>query len=510
MRAARHRGSRVEILRTPVFAQFTSDIDGSILIHGGFVGRVRLCIGIALAVVVLPGSVLAQTADYFSKSRSMLQIISPPNGATVSGPVDIEVTTSATAAPVDIFIDRQLFRSSPPYAWSWDSTAMADGVHTIRAVAHKGAAQIASAAIQVEVNNAALFNPPVFPSAPYPPPAPGPPANGYVELLRPTGGTTLSGSILVQAEASSAVSYVNVYMDSTFVASVNPADANATVDTTMTVDGSHTIAVAAFDGGGQALASDSALVMIANGATPQAAEPPGFFSTLPPHARLRSDSECAKAVLAQPSTETIPQNAEFNATEPTAAELKAFHRQPLWNDEGSFRDFARVDGKFTGTTDQIIRWASCKWGLDENAMRAEAWSETFWIQNTPADRKTDPALCQTPGWNGWNGVECWQSYGIFQSKVFDFNIWPETRDSTAFNADFRGAYLRACMNGDIYYLGSRPPDPGYPDYSQGTVDQQFWGCMGEWASGSWYNAGAVDYVTAVIAAMKAAAWLGPG
>ncbi|HJU29223.1 MAG TPA: hypothetical protein VJ718_08630, partial [Candidatus Binataceae bacterium] len=154
----------------------------------------------------------------------------------------------------------------------------------------------------------------------------------------------------------------------------------------------------------------------------------------------------------------------------------------------------------------IIRWAACKWGLDENAMRAEAWSETFWIQDTPADRRTDPTLCQTPNWNGWDGVECWQSYGIFQSKVFDFNIWPETRDSTAFNADFRGAYLRACMNGDISYMSRRTPNAGYPDYTNANTEQMFWGCMGEWASGGWYDAGAIDYITSVKSLTISAPW----
>jgi hypothetical protein len=313
--------------------------------------------------------------------------------------------------------------------------------------------------------------------------AAGPPPNGFVELTWPTGGTTISGTVTVEARISSSAAYVNLYLDSSFVASVTPTNASATLDTTLTIDGSHSIVARAFDGTGHALASDSALVMIANGAASQAPKPTGYFSTLPPHAVLPSGSECASQVLSQPSTEGIAQNTPFNQTVPTAAELAAFHQQPLWNDEAPAADFANVDGNFTGTTDQIIRWASCKWGLDEDAMRGEAWSETFWIQDTPADRTTDPALCQTPAWNGWDGSQCWQSYGIFQTKVLDYNIWPETRDSTAFNADFRSAYVRACMNGDIAYLGSRPPDPGYPTYNSGTTDQLFWGCMGQWASG---------------------------
>ena len=142
--------------------------------------------------------------------------------------------------------------------------------------------------------------------------------------------------------------------------------------------------------------------------------------------------------------------------------MSTFHALPLWQGEALTADFARVDGDFTATTDQIIRWAACKWGLDENALRAEAWYETNWIESSRGDKRTDATQCQTPNWNGWDGTECWQSYGMFQAKVFDYNIWPEGRDSTAFNSDFRAAYLRACMNGDMPYLSrAGTPVPGY-------------------------------------------------
>jgi len=56
-------------------------------------------------------------------------------------------------------------------------------------------------------------------------------------------------------------------------------------------------------------------------------------------------------------------------------------------------------------------------------------------------------------------------------KASEWNIWPEVRDSTAFNADFRGGNLRACINGDIRGL-----DNGYP---YGDTYTGLWGCMGE-------------------------------
>jgi len=48
----------------------------------------------------------------------------------------------------------------------------------------------------------------------------------------------------------------------------------------------------------------------------------------------------------------------------------------------------RVDGQFSGTTDEIIQWAACKWGLPDNYLRAEADTESTWFQyeNYPSGR----------------------------------------------------------------------------------------------------------------------------
>jgi hypothetical protein len=325
-------------------------------------------------------------------------------------------------------------------------------------------------------------------------------------MTSPAQGATVSGTVTASATVTSSAAWVNFYLDSTFVASSQSPGASGQVDTTITVDGSHWIWARAYDASGNEIGSDSAMVMVANGGAALPGSSSGYYSVLPPHATLPSASECASEVLSRPSSEAIPQNTPYNETVPASGELASFYQQPLWNSEAPASDFSNVDGNFTGTTDQIIRWASCKWGLDENAMRAESWSETFWIQDTPADRQSNSALCQTPNWNGWDGAECWQSYGIFQTKVYDFNIWPETRDSTAFNADFRGAYMRSCMNGDISYMPGRTPDAGYPDYKSANTDQMFWGCMGEWASGGWYDIGAIDYITAVKSLTVSAPW----
>ncbi len=57
---------------------------------------------------------------------------------------------------------------------------------------------------------------------------------------------------------------------------------------------------------------------------------------------------------------------------------------------------SRVDGRFTGTTGQILRWAACKWGIDENLVLAQAAIESWWRQDTLGDWTTDGTRC-APG-----------------------------------------------------------------------------------------------------------------
>ena len=53
----------------------------------------------------------------------------------------------------------------------------------------------------------------------------------------------------------------------------------------------------------------------------------------------------------------------------------------------------RVDGAFTGTTDEIFQWAACKWGLADNLLRAIAVRESTWYQ----DATSTSGAC-VPNW----------------------------------------------------------------------------------------------------------------
>jgi hypothetical protein len=313
-----------------------------------------------------------------------------------------------------------------------------------------------------------------------------------------SSGATVSSTVGVVAQTTNSVIWVNYYVDGKYEFSSPPWEYHW--DSTSAANGSHTITVTGYGSNDSVLGTQTVSVNVANGAGG-----PSYFSTLPVGATLPSESQCASWVLSRSSTELQPSNATANHTTPSAAQLNSFHSNPTFIDDLPTADYQNIDGNFTGTTDQIIRWASCKWGLDENAMRAEAWEETTppdaaWAQSQLGDWTTNESDCQAGAWDGWNGTGCWKSYGIYQVQPLTWNVWSEVRDSTAFNADFRGGYLRACMNGDVNGLSN-----GYPGDS--STDSRFWGCMGEWYSGNWNDAGALYYISLVQKWFNSQPWL---
>ena len=157
--------------------------------------------------------------------------------------------------------------------------------------------------------------------------------------------------------------------------------------------------------------------------------------------------------------------------------------------------FARVDGNFTGTTDEIIQWGACKWGFDEDLVRAIAMDESHWLQSDVGDWTTDSGRCPA---GSISGGGCFQSYGLLQIKYSSFpGTWPMSRDDTAFNVDYKLAYQRACMEGKVEWLRHDVPQPGFPTYPNGSAAQMLWGCVGDWYSGDWYDSKALEYIQRV-------------
>jgi hypothetical protein len=226
------------------------------------------------------------------------------------------------------------------------------------------------------------------------------------------------------------------------------------------------------------------------------------FPTLATGAALPGDAACAARVQ-RSSWEPRPQNDQANHQVPTDQQLAQL---TPWGPEIGLASQAdslrqRITGNFTGTTDEIFQWASCKWGIDTNILRAEAIQESNWLQSNTGDQTNQQNLCP-PG--AWDGSSCAQSYGILQIKyIYNQSTWPMSRDDTAFNVDYVYAYIRSCYEGWITYLYQRTPLPGYPTYHRGDI----WGCLGVWYSGSWYDQYAVSYIRNVQMYLASKEWL---
>lgn len=211
---------------------------------------------------------------------------------------------------------------------------------------------------------------------------------------------------------------------------------------------------------------------------------PHHFSTLGPGSALPDD--CERRVRSS-SWEPRPLNYKANHTRGRNGVVI----------DGASADFnrtfkGRVDGDFTGTTDEIIQWAACKWGFDEDVTRARAVQESYWEQSKLGDRSDSARTCALIG----KSAPCWQSYGILQVKSTVHNgTYPLAEQSTAFNVDYALGWLRACYEGAFsHWLGD--------DYAPGDE----WGCIGAWYSGKWYDDGAAGYVRKVEAHLAARVW----
>jgi len=226
------------------------------------------------------------------------------------------------------------------------------------------------------------------------------------------------------------------------------------------------------------------------------------FRTLPPGARLPSGAQCARWVRATPAPKEVrPSNRVPNhrGGQHVGAGFLAFDGQ------AAIRLSRRIDGDFTGTTQQILRWAACKWGIDQDMVFAQAAIESWWRQSTLGDWGSDASACPPghgPGADGRPDL-CPQSYGILQNRYpYEKLSWPGIARSTAMNADTAYAIWRACYDGYETWLNTVPHGSRYHAGDS-------WGCAGRWFAGRWRTSAADGYIRAVRKYMAERIWLTP-
>lgn len=180
--------------------------------------------------------------------------ITSPTGGTLSGTVAVHVsaTDNTAVTRVDLLVDGKVVLSdaSAPYAFSWNTTTVANGSRTLQAKAYDAAGNVGtSSSRSVTVSNDK--------TAP------------TVSISSPAAGSTLSGTVSVSMSASDnkAVTRVDLLVDGKVVASDTTSPYAISWNTATVANGSRTLQAKAYDAAGNVGTSASRSVTVSNDKT---------------------------------------------------------------------------------------------------------------------------------------------------------------------------------------------------------------------------------------------------
>jgi len=198
-------------------------------------GRVNAAKAVALAL---------STGGNTDATPPTVNFSAPPDGATVSGTVSVQVTASDDVGveSVSLSVEGTLLGTdtASPYTFSWDTTQVTNGSHTLKATAKDMAGNTATAQITVSVSNATPSN-----SGDNTPPT--------ISIISPADGTTVGSkvvSVLVNATDNVAVSKVELYVDGKLTNTSTTAPFTTKWNTRKASSGPHKLWTKAYDAAG--------------------------------------------------------------------------------------------------------------------------------------------------------------------------------------------------------------------------------------------------------------------
>ena len=225
---------------------------------------------------------------------------------------------------------------------------------------------------------------------------------------------------------------------------------------------------------------------------------PARFAQQPVGATLPTDAQCSSWI--RRSAETRSENTGANATRGTKANTT----------------YPRVTGNFVGTTDEIIQWTACKWGIDEDWVRAQIVNESYWRQAALGDFTTNSAACAQgfpigtypAQFNGdtQHDAQCPESVGLGQVRwLYHQSAFVDNNAvrSSAYNLDYTYAVWRECYEGRFGWLNDVEKGA---TYAAGDAK----GCLGVWFAGRWYTDAANQYTARFDTTLAARPWAQPG
>jgi V8-like Glu-specific endopeptidase len=234
---------------------YSKSFNSTVLTNGTHAVKVRAYDNAGNASAVITHSVNVANSDAVPPTVS---ISAPASGAVVSG-TSVALSASASDAAsgvqkVQFWVDGTYlgFDASAPYSKTFDSTALTNGAHTLKARAYDNAGNASGiVARTVYVTNGDTAAPSVSISAP---------ANGAVVS---GAGVAFSAS----ASDASGVQKVQFWVDGTYLGFDASAPYSKTFDSTALTNGAHTLKARAYDNAGNASGIVTRTVYVTNGDT---------------------------------------------------------------------------------------------------------------------------------------------------------------------------------------------------------------------------------------------------
>jgi hypothetical protein len=193
-------------------------------------------------------ALLAAGAPSVDTTPPVSSIASPASGSIVSGSVNVQVSASDNVGvtKIELYVDNVLadISSQVPLSFAWDTTGLANGLHTLHSLAYDSAGNTgASSDVSVDVeNNVATSTDTIPPTA---------------QIMSPTNGSIVGRKLKVSTSTSDNVGVVRVelYLDSALAASSTTSSPQFSLSTAKWQRGTHTLQVLAYDAAGNAGAS---------------------------------------------------------------------------------------------------------------------------------------------------------------------------------------------------------------------------------------------------------------
>ncbi|HPO18174.1 MAG TPA: Ig-like domain-containing protein, partial [Rubrivivax sp.] len=214
-------------------------------------GRVNAGAAVAAAAVAV------STTD---TQAPTVAIDSPTANASVSGvvPVSVSASDNVGVARVELRVNGSLLATdtAPPYAFSWDSTKVANGMATLQARAYDAAGNAASStSVAVNVANSSVATTDTTPPS--------------VSLTSPTASTTVNkkGTLSIASTASDNMGASGLkqalYIDNKLMTTVTGGSLSYSWNLNKVSAGAHTITVVATDAAGNSASAGATVTATA-------------------------------------------------------------------------------------------------------------------------------------------------------------------------------------------------------------------------------------------------------